>query len=322
MRKALIVGINNYTSFPLNGCINDAIAVANLIESNGDGSPNFGVLLKTNVSTKGELRGLISELFAGKNDVALFYFSGHGQTDGNSSCIVTPDYTANDYGVSMDDILRITNESQSTNKIIILDCCFSGAFGSPSIMGGNQAFIGEGVTILTASKKDESSVELCGHGVFTTLLLEALKGGAADITGSVTPGSVYSFIDQALGPWKQRPVFKTNISQFLPLRTIRPAVPRETLRKIIDYFPSPDMQLALDPSYEFTNDLSIEHEVKQPYANPNHVEVFKDLQKYVSVGLVEPVGADHMYFAAMESKFCKLTALGWHYWKLTKEKRI
>jgi hypothetical protein len=74
MRKALIVGINDYPSAPLNGCINDAMAVANLIESNGDGSPNFGTLLRTDVSTKGELRGLISELFSGKNDVALFYF--------------------------------------------------------------------------------------------------------------------------------------------------------------------------------------------------------------------------------------------------------
>ena len=176
MRKALVVGINDYPSAPLNGCINDAIAVASLIESNGDGSPNFGTLLKTDVATKGELRGLISELFKGKNDVALFYFSGHGYTDGNSSYIVTPDFTANDYGVSMDDILKMANDSQATNKVIILDCCYSGAFGSPSIIGGNQAFIGEGVTILTASKKDESSVELCGHGVFTTLLLEALRG--------------------------------------------------------------------------------------------------------------------------------------------------
>ena len=322
MRKALIVGINDYPSAPLNGCINDAMAVANLIESNGDGSPNFGTLLRTDVSTKGELRGLISELFSGKNDVALFYFSGHGCTDRNNSYLVTPDFSDNDYGVSMDDILKMANDSQSTNKVIILDCCYSGAFGNPSIIGGNQAFIGEGVTILTASKKDESSVELCGHGVFTTLLLEALRGGAADITGSITPGSVYSYIDQALGPWEQRPVFKTIISQFLPLRVIRPAVPKEILRKIIKYFPSPDTQFALDPSYEFTNDPTIEHEVKQPYADPSHVEIFKELQKFASVGLVEPVGSDHMYFAAMESKSCKLTALGWHYWRLTTEKRI
>lgn len=322
LRKALIVGINDYPEKPLKGCINDAEAVANILESNDDGSPNFAVLLKTDVASKGELKGLINSLFEGKNDVALFYFSGHGYTDGTNACIVTPDYTKNDYGVSMDDILKIANDSQTTNKVIVLDCCYSGAVGSPAIMGGDKAFIGEGVTILTASKKDESSAELCGHGVFTTLLLEALKGGAANIVGNITPGSVYSYIDQALGPWEQRPVFKTNISQFLPLRTTHHSLPKETLRKIINYSPLPDIEYDLDPSYEFTNDPNVEHEVKEPYADSNNTLIFKDLQKFVSVGLVEPIGAEHMYFAAMESKSCKLTPLGCHYWNLVNKKRI
>lgn len=323
MRKALVVGINNYPTSPLSGCTNDANAVAYLLSTNGDGEPNFDVLLKTDVSTKGELKGLISSLFSGKNEVALLYFSGHGYTDKNGSYIVTPDYSANDYGVSMDEILKIADSSAADNKVIILDCCFSGAFGSPALFGGKQALIGEGMTILTASKDDETSGELCGHGIFTTLLLEALKGGAADITGSITPGSVYSYIDQSLGPWnQQRPVFKTNISQFLPLRTVRPFVSKEIIRKLIEYFPSPDEPLALDPSYEDTNDPSVVHEWLQPYANPEHVTIFKNLQKFVSVGLVQPVDAPYMYFAAMKSKSCKLTALGWHYWKLVNDKRI
>ena len=82
------------------------MAVANLIESNGDGSPKPGTLLKTDVSTKGELRGLISELFSGKNG-GLILFSGHGCTDRNNSYLVTPDFSDNDYGVSMDDILKM-----------------------------------------------------------------------------------------------------------------------------------------------------------------------------------------------------------------------
>lgn len=48
----------------------------------------------------------------------------------------------------------------------------------------------------------------------------------------------------------------------------------------------------------------------------------KDLQKLVSVGLVKPVDEDHMYYAAMNSKSCKLTALGAHYWRLVKDQRI
>lgn len=78
----------------------------------------------------------------------------------------------------------------------------------------------------------------------------------------------------------------------------------------------------MDPSYEYTNALDVEHQVIQPYADPLHVGIFKELQLFESVGLVEPVGTEHMYFAAMENKSCKLTALGLHYWRLSKDKRF
>lgn len=38
MRKALIVGLNNYAGCELHWCDNDAIAMKELLESNGDGS--------------------------------------------------------------------------------------------------------------------------------------------------------------------------------------------------------------------------------------------------------------------------------------------
>lgn len=44
MRKALVVGIDNYPNAQLKGCVNDAAVVAQLLRNNGDGSPNFGVL--------------------------------------------------------------------------------------------------------------------------------------------------------------------------------------------------------------------------------------------------------------------------------------
>lgn len=53
-----------------------------------------------------------------------------------------------------------------------------------------------------------------------------------------------------------------------------------------------------------------------PYANPSNTSVFLDLQKLEGIGLVVPVGEEHMYFAAMNSKSCKLTSLGKQYWRL------
>ena len=46
MRKALVVGIDQYTGCPLHGCCNDAEAIANILRKNGDGSPNFGVRIE------------------------------------------------------------------------------------------------------------------------------------------------------------------------------------------------------------------------------------------------------------------------------------
>lgn len=264
---------------------------------------------------------MIHELFQGESDTALLYFSGHGYIDDVGGYIVTPDMQPHDVGVSMDEILTIANNSRAKDKIIILDCCHSGALGTPRVSGANATQIAEGVTILTASRDYEYSLEVNGQGVFTTLLLDALKGGAADLRGHITPGSIYAYIDQALGPWDQRPVFKTNISRFTSLRTVIPQVPVTTIRNLVKYFPSPEEEYRLDPSLKIPPP-NIEHKVIEPYANEENVSIFKELQKLEGVGLVVPVDEEHMYFAAMNSKSCKLTALGYHYWRLVKDRRI
>ncbi len=321
MRKALVVGINNYLSAPLRGCINDAVSIGTLLEAHGDGSPNFSVIVEKDTQTKSQLKELIAELFSGDSDTALFYFSGHGFVNELGGYIVTPDHKNYDEGIAMDDILSWANLSKIKNRIIILDCCHSGAMGSPTILE-KTSHLKEGVSILTASRADEPAKEINGHGVFTNLLIAALQGGAADLRGHISPGGIYAYVDQALGPWQQRPVFKTNVNRFTSLRTISPPVPLDTLRKILEYFPQPQDEFALNPSFEYTNAIDIEHSVVKPYAEPEKVAIFKNLQKFQSVGLVVPVGEEHMYFAAMNSKSCRLTALGFHYWRLIKDKLI
>lgn len=326
MRKALVVGINDYSSSPLHGCVNDANAIANILTTHGNGAPNFEVKLVTSPGekvTRSILKSSIENLFSGDSEVALLYFSGHGHLNSLGGYIVTTDFTQYDEGVSMDDILKIANSSKIKDKIIILDCCYSGALGTPNLTGVNIALLSEGLSVLTASRSTESAVEVNGSGIFTSLVVNALQGGAADIRGRITTGSIYAYVDQALGAWDQRPIFKTNVTRFTSLRNISPPVPPETLRKLIEYFPTPQDEHKLDSSYEFTNDPKNPlPEIKFPTADPRNVEIFKNLQKFVSVGLVVPVDEDHMYFAAMNSKSCRLTALGYHYWRLVKEKRL
>lgn len=319
MKKALVIGIDDYPDAPLSGCVNDALAVAELLKTNGDGSPNFDVSVKLNLKSKAHLLELLDTLFSGNTEASLLYFSGHGSKYGH---LVTPDYNGRDLGVSMDEVLKYANKSKSNNKIIILDCCFSGKFGEFSVSNGSESVLGEGVTIMTSSSRDEVSVESNGHGLFTSLFLQSLSGSAADITGRITPAGIYAFIDQSLGAWQQRPVFKTNISYFISIREIEPRVPKKILRKLSQYFSIPTDEFKLDPSFEFTNDPTYQHEVIEPYAKAENIAMLKELQLFESVGLVEPVDEEHMYFAAMKRKSCKLTALGLHYWNLAKDTRF
>ena len=315
MRRALVVGIDNYLQTPLQGCVNDAIAIARLLKTHGTGSPNFDTRLlssPTSSVTRSGLREAIEKLFATDCDIALFYFSGHGFIRSGDGYIVTNDAKSYDEGISMTDILNVANRSPARNRIIILDCCYSGHMGTPAIPASGVAQIAEGITVLAASRGAEEAMERAGGGVFTNLVLTALEGGAADLRGHITSGSVYAYVDQALGAWDQRPVFKTNVTQFSSLRDVDPQVPLETLRQLVNYFPTPDAEHPLDPTYEFD----------EPNHDPDHVAVFKNLQKMEGVGLVVPVGEQHMYYAAINSKSCRLTALGAHYWRLADESKL
>lgn len=316
MRKALVIGIDDYEQCPLCGCCNDAEEIANILSRNEDNSPNFSVRLEKNVSSKGCLRQLIEDCFSGDSDIALFYYSGHGYIDSVGGYLVTPDFSEYDYGVSLQDVLNIANTSTCKEKFIILDSCYSGFMGCINSNSQSTSIINEGVTILTASRSYETSIEMNGHGVFTALLIEALLGGAADVIGHITPGGIYAYIDKALGPWEQRPVFKTNVTRFTSLRNVIPQVDIGVIRKICDYFDDENKELDVDPSFEPTNSPDINHKVIMPYANPSNTSVFLDLQKLEGIGLVVPVGEEHMYFAAMNSKSCKLTSLGKQYWRL------
>jgi hypothetical protein len=315
MRRALIVGIDNYKFAPLAGCANDAQAVSNILARNHDGSPNFDVKLLTapkDAITRPVLRAGIENLLAKPADVAMFYFSGHGTENNLGGFLVTQDATKYDEGVSLGDVLTLTNRSPAKEIVICLDCCHSGALGQLPAIENDNANIREGISILTASRSSEAAVETGGMGLFTSLVVAALDGGAADAVGRVTVASTYTYVDESLGPWDQRPLLKSHVSTLISLRTASPAIEVEILRKLPEWFPMPDFEFLLDPSYE-------------PDAQPKdgaHEQVFGCLQKCRAAKLIEPVGEDHMYYAAMHSKTCRLTPLGRHYWRLANEGRL
>lgn len=323
MRKALIVGLDYYAEIsPLFGCVNDAHSVKSVLERHSDGSVNFGVRLLTGTGApdavnRVDLKEAVKELFGDRNaETVLFYFAGHGHIESTGGYLCASDCRTGDDGLALTELLTLANASVARNKIIILDSCHSGIAGT-RVAQGQMAELSEGMTILTASTAEQYASEKCGSGVFTTLLVDALSGAAGNLVGDVTPGSVYAHIDQSLGPWQQRPVFKTNVKSFVSLRRVQPPITLAEIHQIAELFPEPGFEFKLDPSYEPERSAAgMEH---LPPPAPAHTAIFKILQKYNRVNLLVPVGAPHMWHAAMEGKTCKLTVLGEHYRRLVQD---
>lgn len=324
VRKALVVGIDHYEHLAsLSGCVNDAIAVTELLSKNGDGSDNFSVRSLTaenpdGVVTRGELKDSVQELFASESDISLFYYAGHGYVETTGGYLCDTNCERGDDGLSLASVLTLAHKSPAKNKLIVLDSCHSGVAGTDA-MDQQTAELSPGMTILTASTKDQYATEENGSGVFTTLFVDALNGAAGNLVGEVTPGSVYAHIDQSLGPWKQRPIFRTNVESFVSLRTVPPPIGLAELQRLTEFFPSPDFHFDLDPTFE--PEITGRPEGAPP-PDPENNAKFAVLQKYNRVNLVVPVDAPHMWHAAIESRSCKLTILGKHYRNLVDDKLI
>lgn len=323
MKKALVVGINYYSSSPLYGCVDDAYAMKSVLDTNGDGSPNFDVRMLTGTGptdqvTRGQLKDQIVHLFEGDSDIAFLYYSGHGHLETTGGYLFTSECVRGDDGLAIQEVMTLAKASRAKNKIIALDCCYSGIAGNPPSQE-TDAVLAEGFTIVTASTKDQYAMENNEGGVFTNLFVDAMKGAAANLVGEITPGSVYAHIDKSLGWWEQRPVFKTNVKSFVSLRTVQPPIALAALKKLVEFFPSPGSEFSLDPSFEPELRGRAEHAAPP---DPLNVERFAVLQQYNRLNLLVPVGAPHMWHAAMESKACRLTALGEHYRRLVSKKRI
>jgi uncharacterized caspase-like protein len=289
-----------------------------LLDRNADASKNFDVRLVTDPPesvTRASLREALDDLFRQPAEVALFYFSGHGSENDLGGFLVTTDARAYDEGVAMADVISLANRSTVTEVVILLDCCHSGHLGNvpqgPREMN-QRAEIREGVSIITASRSSEAALETHGRGLFTTLLCAGLDGGASDVLGQTSVAGLFAYVDQSLGAWQQRPLFKSHISSLLSLRQAAAAVTAERLRRLPEFFPAPDTEFHLDPTYEETSASAI----------GEHVADYQVLVAYRNARLIDVVGEEHLYYAAMRNGTVRLTALGRHYRRLADEDRL
>jgi hypothetical protein len=148
----------------------------------------------------------------GRDDLLLLHFSCHGVKDEDGNLyFATPD-TELDHldatAVPAEFVNRLMDRSPSRRIVLLLDCCYAGAFGRGSRHRAGagvelkERFDGRGRVVLTASNSMEYAFEgdtLKGEGtpsVFTSALVAGLTTGEADRDrdGFVSIDELYEYL--------------------------------------------------------------------------------------------------------------------------------
>ena len=147
-----------------------------------------------------------------KDDMALLYFAGHGDTGkrpakGTEYYLIPADAERADLfntAIELSAFKRLWSAIRAETKVLIADACNSGGFTGVRGVGGTAGLeaVGRGKIVLSASKADQKSLEVpeLGHGLFTYVLLQGLNGKAdmvcGDNDGRVTAGELKRYLDE------------------------------------------------------------------------------------------------------------------------------
>lgn len=220
-RYALLIGNGNYDDDSLSKLTAPAADIHALAAVLKD--PQIGNFQSINLlmdRTFAETQLAIAEFFAGKTkqDVLLFYFSGHGILDKTGRLY----FAVKDSRRSLPSGSAIASHflrdemdlSRAGGRVLILDCCYSGAFGfgqkgevaSDKVIN-EETFLARGreSAVLTATNAIQPAYE--GNQVingletslFTHFIVEGIRSGnAADQDGRVTPSTLYGYIQKRI----------------------------------------------------------------------------------------------------------------------------
>ncbi|AFY46929.1 hypothetical protein Nos7524_1035 [Nostoc sp. PCC 7524] len=200
---ALLIGVSEYEPGlnPLPAAVNDTEAIRQVLahsEIGGFDEANITVLKNPQ---RQEMEEAIEHLFAGrqKDDLLLFFFSGHGIKDDTGRLYLATRTTRKtpkgdlirSSAVAASFVHESMSRSRSKRQIVILDSCFSGAFAEglsakdDGTLNIREQLGGEGRAILTSSSSTQYSFEQQGSdiSIYTRYLLEGITTGAADNDG-------------------------------------------------------------------------------------------------------------------------------------------
>jgi len=199
-KVALLIGVSEYELglAPLPAAIQDIEAMKQVFEDPGMGG--FDEVISLTNPERSAMEQAVEKLFSDrqKDDLLLLYYSGHGIVDDSGSFYLANSKTRKTEGgelsrataTSASFIHESMERSRSKRQVIVLDCCFGGAFarGMTAKAGFSSFDIqsqlgGEGRVVLTASTSTQYAFQEADSelSIYTRYLVEGIKTGAADV---------------------------------------------------------------------------------------------------------------------------------------------
>lgn len=198
-KVALLIGVSEYEPgfIPLLGAVKDVDAIQRVLAN-----PEMGGFAETDITVlknpqRQDMEDAIYRLYADRHrdDLVLFYFSGHGIKDERGNLYLSTRITRKQNGklvkpsaVAASFLHESINDSRSQRQVVILDCCFSGAIAQGMTVRDDdtvnlqEQLGGKGRAILTSSTSTQYSFEQIGSelSIYTRYLVEGIETGAAD----------------------------------------------------------------------------------------------------------------------------------------------
>ncbi len=196
-KVALLIGINEYGLGlkPLPAAPRDVAAIQEVLQNSEMGG--FDVVKPLINPNHWEMEREIELWFRDRqrDDLVLLFFSGHGIKDERGDLYLAASNTQKDEhgelikstAVAASFIHNCSRDSKSKRQVLILDCCFSGAFGSlvardDSSIDLERQLGAEGRVVLASTSAIQYSFEEKGIdlSIYTRYLVEGIQTGVAD----------------------------------------------------------------------------------------------------------------------------------------------
>ncbi|MEM8502734.1 MAG: SUMF1/EgtB/PvdO family nonheme iron enzyme [Cyanobacteria bacterium P01_D01_bin.1] len=200
-KVALLIGVDDYgMGLKSLRCPTNGVAAMRSVLRNPEigGFDQVVALMDPDV---GEMRSRICEIFAHlkKEDMVLFYFTGHGIKDMSGDFYLTTTQSElfesgrPNAGTAVEAhfLKRELSNSWAERKVVILDCCFGAAFADGFLAMNDSSvdiashFGGKGWCVMTSSTSSRYALEQEGESlsIYTRYLIEGLKTGGAALDG-------------------------------------------------------------------------------------------------------------------------------------------